>query len=224
LHRIALRVTGVDLDDDATFDVITDHLSDLTWMEIDGRTLAVLHTDGDPIGSTVQSARQITASLAGARVLDVDQDLVGVSDIAKRVGVTREAVRLWVEGKRGPGHFPDPVGSAGGGERGSMRLWQWASVNDWLRHYGLHDDEETLSAAQTAEVNAVLHRVMGPVDRAWQQASSGHLHVPMMKGVLQTGSPYTPSGSHGWTVAVKPNYGAAMAWHERRALTVDEAG
>ena len=104
----------------------------------------------------IQAARQIAASLAGARVLDVDQDLVGVSDIAKRVGVSREAVRLWVEGKRGPGHFPSPVGSAGGGVRGSMRLWQWASVNDWLRYYKLHDDEGMPTSAQTAEINAAL--------------------------------------------------------------------
>ncbi|MEV0731296.1 hypothetical protein [Polymorphospora sp. NPDC050346] len=165
VFRIALRVIGVDLDDDVTLNVVSSRLDDLSWMEIDGRTLAVLHTDGDPVGATVQAARQIRAALPSACVLDVDQDLVGISDIARRVGVTREAVRLWVDGKRGPGAFPAPVGSAGSGERGSMRLWQWASINDWLRRYGLHDDEDALSAAQFAEVNAALFRVTGPLSR-----------------------------------------------------------
>lgn len=223
MYRLALRVTGVDLDDDATLDVISVRLSHLTWMEIDGRTLAVLRTEGDPVGAAVESARQIAASLAGARVLDVDQDLVGVSDIAKRVGVSREAVRLWVEGKRGPGDFPDPVGSAGGGERGSMRLWQWASVNDWLRHYHLHDDVDTPSAAQAAEINAALHRVMGPADRAWQQASSGHLRVQLLKGAAQPSFAEDESESGYRIRASKANYLAATAWHEGMAFSAGDS-
>jgi len=215
LYRIALRVTGVDLDDDPTFDVISEHLDHLSWLEIDGRTVAVTHTDGNPVGAATQASRQIAASLAGARVVEVDQDLVGVSDIAKRVGVTREGVRFWVDGKRGPGNFPDPVGSAGGGERGSMRLWQWATVNDWLRHYDLHDDEEMLSAAQMAEVNACLHRVLGPVDREWQQATSG-VHVPLQIFVSSS-SILTDAKDLHLARNVKPKYAEAMLWHERQS-------
>ncbi|SDS36095.1 hypothetical protein [Actinoplanes derwentensis] len=215
MYRIALRVTGVDLDDDITCDVTTERLGHLTWLEVDGRTLAVLHTSACPVGEAVQAARQIFAHLTGARVLDVDQDLVGVSDIAKRVGVTREAVRLWVDGKRGPGGFPAPVGSAGGGERGSMRLWQWATVSDWLRHFGLHDDEETPSATQVAEINAALHRVLGPADREWQHTSKGKLRVPRLNHAGQTSATGTRSGR----IPVKVDYGTAMGWHERRSLS-----
>lgn len=221
MYRIALRVTGVDLDDDATFDAIGEHLSHLSWIEIDGRTLAITHTEGDPVGAASQAAREILGSLSGSRIAEVDQDLVGVSDIAKRVGVTREAVRLWVDGKRGPGDFPDPVGSSGGGERGSQRLWQWASVNDWLRYYDLHDDEEMLTAAQMAEVNASLHRVAGPIDREWRQAAAG-VYVPLkMMPAYSTMSGFSNKRRIGEVV---PEYSSATSWHGRiSALTRDES-
>ncbi|MEV6342943.1 hypothetical protein [Actinoplanes sp. NPDC051851] len=219
MYRIALRVTGVDLDDDATFAAISEYLDHLSWIEIDGRTLAVTHTEGNPVGAASQAAREIVGSLSGARIAEVDQDLVGVSDIAKRVGVTREAVRLWVDGKRGPGNFPDPVGSSGGGERGSQRLWQWAPVNDWLRYFGLHDDEEALSAAQMAEVNASLHRVAGPIDREWQQATAG-VYTPLTR---MPQHPTTSGFSDKCQVGeIVPEYSSATAWHEKISVRAGE--
>ncbi|MEU4555744.1 hypothetical protein [Micromonospora violae] len=215
MYRVALRVTGVDLDNDATLGALFEVLDDLTWMEIDGRTLAVLHTDGDPVASAVLAARQITAGLPGAKVEEVDQDLVGISDIAKRIGVTREAVRLWVDGRRGPGGFPPPVGSAGGGERGSVRFWRWASVSDWLRKYNLHDEEDALSAVQVAEVNAALLRVMTPMDFAWQEVSKGPLRIAQLKS--SAANIASPGCGH---TVLTFHYSAATAWHERLAAAL----
>ncbi|MFI5839100.1 hypothetical protein ACIA8K_05200 [Catenuloplanes sp. NPDC051500] len=219
MYRIALRVTGVDLDDDRVFGAVLDHLTDMTWMEIDGRTIAIIHAPGNPVGAASQAARQIAASLPGARVVEVDQDIVGVSDIAKRVGVTREAVRLWVDGRRGPGNFPAPIASAGGGERGSMRLWQWAAVNDWLRHYQLHDDEENLSAIQVAEINASLHRVIGPVDREWQQAASS-VHVSMR--MLENNHATSGTAPDDRLSSLRATYLDPVAWHERRSVNASD--
>ena len=54
-------------------------------------------------------------------------------DIAKRAGVSREAVRLWAAGQRGPGSFPRPVLVTTGGES----LWDWQQVAPWIeRHQG----------------------------------------------------------------------------------------
>ncbi|GAB7037638.1 MULTISPECIES: hypothetical protein [Catenuloplanes] len=202
------------------FDVISAHLNHLTWIEVDGRTVAIIHANGNPVGAASQAARQIATCLPGARVAEVDQDVVGVSDIAKRVGVTREAVRLWVDGRRGPGDFPPPIGSAGGGERGSMRLWPWSVVNDWLRQYHLHDDEESLSAAQVAEINASLHRVIGPIDREWQRATRG-AHVPMR--MLERSPGTSGPEIDGHISGVRAEYRDAMAWHERRSVNASDA-
>jgi hypothetical protein len=59
--------------------------------------------------------------------LRVDQDLVSVSDIAQRLGRSRESVRLLVDGKRGPGRFPPAVGTVGNG----IRVWPWSVVWEW---------------------------------------------------------------------------------------------
>jgi hypothetical protein len=220
MYRIALRVTGVDLDDDATLAALCEFLNDMTWIEVDGRTLAVVHTAGDPVGPAILAARRVSSTLQGAKVVEVDQDLVGISDIAKRIGVTREAVRLWAEGKRGPGGFPSPVGSSGSGERGSIRLWQWASVSSWLRQYGLHDDEDALSPEQIMEVNAALHRVLSPIDHAWQEVSKR----PMKVSQLRTAPANIESVDTGHTV-LTIYYSAATAWHERvaAAIALDDA-
>jgi hypothetical protein len=59
--------------------------------------------------------------------LRVGQDLVSVSDIARRLGRTRESVRLLVDGKRGPGRLPAPIGVVGDG----TRVWPWSVVLEW---------------------------------------------------------------------------------------------
>src|SRR3954470_1952772 len=48
-----------------------------------------------------------TAGLIPLRV--VDQDLVTLADIADRISQSRESVRRYVTGARGPGGFPPPV-------------------------------------------------------------------------------------------------------------------
>jgi hypothetical protein len=56
-------------------------------------------------------------------------DQVTMLDIARRAQCSREAVRLWAAGKRGPGGFPEPRWTSPGGER----FWSWPAVAAWLR-------------------------------------------------------------------------------------------
>lgn len=65
----------------------------------------------------------------------VDQDLVSIPDVAERTGRSRESIRLLVEGKRGPGTFPSPVGIVGTG----TRVWPWAVVVEWFATELGHD-------------------------------------------------------------------------------------
>lgn len=97
--RLALSVTGLSLDDDEVLEVLGAALGDVTWTGVDDRVLAVLHIgpDEDPVATAVQLARRVARAVPGAAVAGVDQDLVNTSDIARRVGASREAVRLWVE-------------------------------------------------------------------------------------------------------------------------------
>ena len=49
-------------------------------------------------------------------------------DIAHRTKRSREAVRLWAAGKRGPGGFPVPAWKSPAGER----YWHWPDVAHWV--------------------------------------------------------------------------------------------
>ena len=160
MYRVGLVIAGVDLDDDETVSCLTGSLTDLVWQTSAGRTLAVVFAPVSPVAVAARAARHIALRLPGAKVLGVDEELVSVSDIGSRAGVTREAVRLWVAGDRGPGGFPMPRGAVGGGTRGSSRVWDWGSVNQWLEsHYNLGDGYQHLSAEQVVELNAEIHHV-----------------------------------------------------------------
>ncbi|BCJ65724.1 hypothetical protein [Polymorphospora rubra] len=169
--RIPLRISGVNLDDDVTLELLAENLSDLAWSECDGVTLATLYTPANnPVATALEAARRICHALSDAEVLDVHQDLVSVSDVAFRLGVSREAVRLWVEGLRGPGGFPPPAGVIGNGR---SKVWPWAAVNEWAhRNYRIGDNEAHLTSQQVAELNAALLRVKNPIDSEWETVSS----------------------------------------------------
>ncbi|MDZ4740163.1 MAG: hypothetical protein SGJ03_09695 [Alphaproteobacteria bacterium] len=91
---------------------------------------------------------------AGGRIVRIEPDsYASLSDIAERAGLTRQAVSLFVQGKRGPGDFPPP----------SMRvttespLWDWLSVAQWLERHGKLNGKNTIAqAATTRATNLVL--------------------------------------------------------------------
>jgi hypothetical protein len=81
-----------------------------------------------PAAAVSRLEKCVIKAVPAAVPLRVDQDLVSVSDIARRTGRTRESVRLLVDGKRGPGGFPVPLGVVGEG----TRVWTWSVVLEWF--------------------------------------------------------------------------------------------
>lgn len=82
----------------------------------------------------------------------VYEDIVSRSQIADRLGITRQAVGLWIRGQRQAARlFPEPHVLGGGG------LWLWADVHEWLRVGGLdHDEVSYPSAMDIACLNTLL--------------------------------------------------------------------
>lgn len=173
MYRIPLRLSNVDLEDDETLGVLGEHLADMLWSRVGGRVLAVLYTDcKDPVGAAIQAVRRIQHTLPTAAVHEVDLDLVGVAGIAGRAKVSREAVRLWVEGRRGPGNFPPPAGAVGEANGRLMKLWRWPDVSTWLEHsYGMAEEDRHLSREQIAAVNASICRVKDEDSDEWCMTS-----------------------------------------------------
>lgn len=164
MYRIPLHVSGVDLSDPVILNTIKEELSDLVWTESGRRVLAVAYTDlTDPVGMACEAARRIMYKLHGT-VHEVDQDLVNISDIAHRIGFSREAVRHWAEGNRGPGNFPAHIGVPG-----HQKVWRWGDVSAWLhKHYALTEDESSLSSEQILQLNSALKGVAEHIDHEWR--------------------------------------------------------
>ncbi|MFF3853033.1 helix-turn-helix transcriptional regulator [Micromonospora sp. NPDC002575] len=82
-------------------------------------------TMADAITSAVKTLDH--AGLTALRVLD--QDLVTLADIAGRIGQSRESVRRYATGDRGPGTFPPPINPA---REGTM-FYRWSEVRSWIQ-------------------------------------------------------------------------------------------
>lgn len=95
-----------------------------------GVVFADFDREGATIGDAVLSAiRDVETAVPELLTLRVEpEEFVTASGIAARIGRTRESVRLWIEGRRGPGGFPPPVARL----EGRTRLWKWTDVSRWL--------------------------------------------------------------------------------------------
>lgn len=101
----------------------------------------------------LSAIRDVRASGIGATVVRVDQcDLVTQSEIARRIGRSRQLVHQYITGQRGPGGFPPPVGDLSEG----APLWHWCDVARWLWQNNLLAEEELRNAQDVAVINSIL--------------------------------------------------------------------
>ncbi len=124
-------------------------------MEPDGTVLGFFDreapTEQDAVISAIVDVEQAGI---GARVLRVqaDDDWLTASEIAERVGRSRQSVALLARGERGPGDFPLPVAR----RRSSNPLWSWSAVESWFERHApgaLPAHGPRLSPDFLAEVN-----------------------------------------------------------------------
>ena len=157
LIQVAMQVTGVEFDDYEAFETLDAELPEVLWASSEGvTTVTVFAEQGKIVSEAIHAARCIEHHYPGASVLRVDPDLVSASDIAHRVGVSREAVRKWAS----LANFPVPLGATGGDNARAMRIWQWADVVSWLRtERSIEMDEYYPDAQDIQHINACLARV-----------------------------------------------------------------
>jgi predicted DNA-binding transcriptional regulator AlpA len=122
---VELRVTGVDLDDEKTGEILGKNFPNTLWEENSGLiTVTVFAEQDNLVASVIEQSRQLEAALPGLRILGVYRDLVSVTAIAHRIGLSREGVRKWTTET----DFPAPASVL---DPGSMKVWPWSEVIDW---------------------------------------------------------------------------------------------
>lgn len=114
-----------------------------------GRLGLEFSREAETAQEAVRSAlADVKAAIPGAILVEAGPDLVGLSDIAEYMGVTRQNMRKLMVANR---DFPMPV------HEGSSALWHLADVLAWLEdRKGYEPDQGLLeTAAATLEVNTV---------------------------------------------------------------------
>lgn len=143
-----------DLDEgkiDALFEAGCD---DATFGSVDGVCFGDFDREAETLQEAIASALAAVERVPGLTVARVEpDDLVTMSEIAQRLGRTRESVRLLIAGERGPGMFPPPVSHL----RTHNRLWRWNEVARWALDAGIAGEGVSAEAASLiAAVNAEL--------------------------------------------------------------------
>jgi hypothetical protein len=115
----------------------------------------------DAILSAIRDVR--TANI-GADVLRVDYcNLVTQSEIAQKIGRSRQLVHQFIAGERGPGGFPPAACHV----EASSPLYYWCEVADWLYRNNMVTSDVVQDAREVEMINSVLEmRHLRDQDRA----------------------------------------------------------
>jgi hypothetical protein len=104
----------------------------------------------DAILSAIENVRNANV---GVDVLRVDYcNLVTQSDIARKIGHSRQLVHQYMTGARGPGGFPAPAC----GIVDDVPLWYWCEVADWLWQNNMVKEGVFRDAEEVELINNVL--------------------------------------------------------------------
>lgn len=149
-HSFTLMVEGP-VDNDRVLDALHEAgCDDATFGSVDGIGFADFQREARSFLYALRSAIEAIESIPSLRVVRIEpEDLVMMAEIARRLGRSREGVRLLIAGERGPGGFPPPVSRV----RTRSPLWRWTDVAAWSHAALGHQDPR---AALMAAINAAL--------------------------------------------------------------------
>jgi hypothetical protein len=124
--------TGLDLGDTNQLERLYSDAFVLVPGETDGLASIAVEIEASGEQEAVRLlAEHLGASAPELHVERIDPDLVTTSEIAARLEVARETVRLWAVQQRRD-DFPAPYSIISGGQK----LWLWATVHAWANSMG----------------------------------------------------------------------------------------
>lgn len=173
---VPLRVTGIDLDSVETGAVLAERFPDVVWEELnDLVVMTLILPSHEMMDRAVEVCRQMEAAIPGFSVNAVYRDLVNATDIALRMGLSRETVRKWSTRE----DFPQPYDVVGGD---SMKVWAWTQVVSWLRDVrGIDVDEALPSLAEMTQLENCLMKNPDHTTVRWQDIQRAKSPAPIPK-------------------------------------------
>lgn len=157
-YEFLFAVEGVSVESDLDVGVVFDEFDGLLYSHHGRHLLAVAGTGCEAVDAAHRLTVRLRRALPDIRLLRLDLDLVGVSDIAERAERSRQNVLQWVNGeRRGDQPFPAPEGTAG-----RSLVWRWGEVHGWLARFGEGDGVHVPARDEALAIDMYL-----PL---WQQA------------------------------------------------------
>ncbi|MGH9103381.1 MAG: helix-turn-helix transcriptional regulator [Acidimicrobiales bacterium] len=149
-YNVTLMVAGVG---EEHLDGIYEATDGAANVEVGDRWTSTVGFDieADTFADAILQAIDQIEQVPGLTVVRVEPDqLVWASEIADRIGRTRQSIDQLVKGQRGPGGFPAPVS-------GNVRnpIWRWADVEAWFAAYE-HREIDTERPAVIGAINGAL--------------------------------------------------------------------
>ena len=113
-----------------------------------GHVLLEFIREADSAQSAVYSAiLDVRTAIEGAKLLEASPDLVGITDVANILDVTRQAIRKLVDKSRGA--FPSPVYD------NSFAIYRFSDVLRWMNENTRREIDASLQ--EVADINRVLN-------------------------------------------------------------------
>lgn len=155
-YDFSLVIDGVPELDEKVMDALYEAgCDDATFSIQHGHLYAEFSREAESIEKAILTAiNDVHKAQVGAAVLCVDRcDLVTQSEIARRIGRSRQMVNQFITGARGPGNFPPPECYLSDDE---APLWRWCAVSYWLANNDIIRREEGWNAEVIAAINNAL--------------------------------------------------------------------
>jgi hypothetical protein len=139
---VGIRVSGLDVDEPDVEAVLSEKYPLVLVSGVHPCVLTITVDASRVVTDVVSLMRAMQMDFPEMRIHGVDRDLVGITDIAHRVGVSREGARKWTRSEG----FPEPFDFL---QAASMPIWAWTEVSSWLERERSVDLDETLPTLQT---------------------------------------------------------------------------
>ncbi|MDK9674318.1 helix-turn-helix transcriptional regulator [Propionibacterium freudenreichii] len=202
---VELRVTGVDLDEEETDETLAKHFPDMVWEENSGlMTVTMFAEHDDLVSSVIEQVRRLEAALPSLKVLGVHRDLVSVTAIAHRVGLSREGVRKWTM----EAGFPAPESVL---EPGAVKVWPWSEVVDWVqRSRGVDLEDHVPTTQEAIQIDNCLTQNPDATTVQWENVQTGSPSTSFHES--SRAMPVAALDTH-WTTGATNETRVAMEYH-----------
>lgn len=153
VHSFSLILSGVDTLDSLEAGIYGAGCDDALVGMRCGVAYVAFDRESESTLEAIASAIRDVRRMPSVQVVRVEpDDFVNMSEIAARIGQSRESVRKYVQAERGHGGFPLPVA----GINARSMQWRWSEVAAWLVKEGKLAPPAADQAAAISGVNAAL--------------------------------------------------------------------